>query len=207
MAEIIRVIADWIMLFLQSVGLWGVFLALAIESACIPITSEAFLLFAGFLVAQGVFDLPTVVAAGVAGFTVGAFLPYYLGRRHGARILGAGGRFFFASEHELNKVEAWFERHGYRAVLLGRLVPVVRDFVSLPAGHARMPLGQFILYTALGSFPWIFAATLLGRYLESEWPTLLSLIERGNRLILIVILSLLALLVVRSFWLRRKPAG
>lgn len=148
--------------------------------------------------------MASVVAAGLAGFVFGSFLPYYVGLKHGERILGVGGRFFFASEKELDKVEAWFERYGDRAVMIGRVIPVVRDFISLPAGYVRMSLFRFIVYTIVGSFPWIFGATLVGYLLEGEWNTILDGIEKGNRWILIFIGVTLCLLIIRSVWLRRR---
>lgn len=206
MAEILSVIAQWIMAFLMNVGLLGVFLALAIESACIPITSEVFLLFGGFLVAQGKFGLLETSLAGTAGFTVGALFPYYVGRRHGKAILGKGGRFFFASEGELDRVEEWFERHGARAVLLGRSIPLVRDFISLPAGHSGVPLFRFLAYTALGSFPWIFAITWVGTLLEAEWSSFLGVLEKANRMIWALIAVTATAFFVRRYRLRRRTA-
>lgn len=199
MAELLQLVSDWIVAFLQQVGLWGIFLALLIESACIPITSEVFLLFGGFLVAKGEFGLLAASLAGTAGFVVGSLLPYYVGRKHGKAILGRGGRFFFASENELDRVEAWFVRHGSRAVLIGRFIPLVRDFISLPAGHAGMPIGKFMLYTAMGTFPWIFGITYAGSLLESEWSKILDMVARGNRIILSLIVFLLIVLLVRRF--------
>lgn len=205
MAELISVIADWITQFLLSVGLLGVFLALAIESACIPISSEVFLLFGGFLVARGEFGLLGTALAGTAGFVAGSLFPYYVGRRHGKMILGQGGRFFLASAGELDKVEAWFERYGYRAVLLGRFVPLVRDFISLPAGHARMPLGRFLLYTALGSFPWILGVTYAGSVLQSRWEAALDVLRQVNQVVIALLLLGLVALIVRK--VRRRRTG
>ena len=206
MAEIVGLIADWIMQFLMSVGLWGVFLALAIEAACIPITSEVFLLFAGFLVAKGQFGLVETALVGTAGFVMGSLIPYYLGRKHGRAILGNGGRFLFASERDLDRVEEWFSRHGGRAVLIGRLIPVVRDFISLPAGHTGVKIGKFIPYTALGAFPWIFGVALVGFMLESQWHTLLDVIEDGSMYAWIFIGLLVLALVARKMWHRARGA-
>jgi len=207
MAELISLIAAWITGFLMSAGLWGVFLALALEAACIPIASEVFLLFGGFLVAQGKFGLLETALAGTAGFVAGSFFPYYVGRRYGRAVLGHGGRFFFAREADLAKVETWFERHGMRAVLLGRWIPVVRDFISLPAGHAGVPIFRFAGYTAIGSFPWILGVTWAGALLEAEWKSLLHVLAKANRLVWAMFLVTVTTFALRRLMLRRRAAS
>lgn len=207
MAEILSLIAGWITGFLMSFGLWGVFLALALEAACIPIASEVFLLFGGFLVAQGTFGLLETALAGTAGFVAGSLFPYYVGRRHGRAILGQGGRFFFAREGELDKVEGWFERYGVRAVLLGRWIPVVRDFISIPAGHAGVPLARFAVYTAIGSFPWIIGVTWAGALLEAEWRSLLDVLAKANRVVWAMFGITVTTLILRRYMVKRRAAS
>lgn len=204
MADVIRFLSEWFISWLEHVGAWGIFIALAIESACIPITSEIFLLFGGFLVAQNKLSLYSVAVAGVIGFTVGSLVPYCVGRFYGSHIMNMGGRFLFASSDELRRVEKWFQGKGETAVIYGRLIPFVRNFVSLPAGHAKMPLMKFVVYTILGSAPWIFAAAYVGRLVEREWHTVLDVIERGNRVIIACIIVVLFILIMRGFKHRKN---
>lgn len=203
MIGVVETVAGWLIIFVRETGYVGVFLALAIESACIPISSEIFLLFAGFLTAQSELSVAGVAVSGALGFTTGALLPYYVARKHGRALLQGKSRFFLARHKDLERVEGWFERYGPRAVFVGRLIPVVRDFISLPAGLARMPLLRFLVYTFAGSFPWILGVTIAGRLLQAHWTRLLGLINIGNQA-LIILLVVLAIAFGLWRW-RRKP--
>lgn len=199
---VVETVAGWLVTFLRETGYLGVFLALAIESACIPISSEIFLLFAGFLAAQSELSVAGVALSGTLGFATGALLPYYVARKHGRALLQGKSRFFLARDKDLERVEGWFERYGPRAVFIGRLIPLVRDFISLPAGLARMPLPRFLVYTFAGSFPWILGVTIAGSLLQAHWTRLLGLVDIGNRAVLIL-LVLLAVAFGLWRWLRK----
>ncbi|HEX6971585.1 MAG TPA: DedA family protein, partial [Limnochordia bacterium] len=148
-------------------------------------------------------SLAGVTAAGVAGFAAGSLVPYYLARRHGRALLNGRRRWFVVRSEDLARVERWFERYGPRAVLIGRLIPIVRDFISIPAGLAAMPLLRFIAYTMVGSLPWIFLVALAGQFLEAHWQRLLEWVEVGNQAVLIV-LALLVIALGVWLWLRRR---
>jgi membrane protein DedA with SNARE-associated domain len=160
----------------ESLGQYGyqaVFVLMVLESACIPIPSEVTMLFGGFLVSRGDLSFLAVATLGTVGNLVGSWLAYWVGMRGGRPLIERWGRYVFLREHELDRAHEWFERHGEAAVFVSRLLPVVRTFISLPAGMARMPFGKFTLYTFLGCLPWTFALTWAGMLLGDNWETFL----------------------------------
>jgi len=156
--------------FIDSAGLAGVFVLMTLESACIPIPSEAIMLFAGFNVSQGDMTLFGVVAAGVAGNVVGSLIAYTVGY-YGRIELFERHHAFHVSQAQLDRAESWFEKWGAPAVFFSRMLPIVRTFISLPAGIARMPVGRFTAYTLAGSIPWVLALALVGREVGDNWET------------------------------------
>jgi membrane protein DedA with SNARE-associated domain len=154
--------------FISSAGLPAVFLLMALESACIPIPSEAIMLFAGFAVSKGELTLVGIVTAGVLGNLVGSLVGYGIGY-FGRVDLLERHRLFHVSSERLAQTEGWFERYGSATVFFSRMLPLVRTFVSVPAGVARMPLGRFSLLTTLGSIPWVLALALVGRGVGDNW--------------------------------------
>jgi membrane protein DedA with SNARE-associated domain len=154
--------------FISSAGLPAVFLLMAVESACIPIPSEAIMLFAGFAVSKGELTLAGIVAAGVLGNLAGSLIGYSIGY-FGRVDLLERHRIFHVNPEWLRKTEGWFERYGDATVFFSRMLPIVRTFVSLPAGVARMPLLRFSALTALGSIPWVLALALLGQGVGDNW--------------------------------------
>ncbi|MGH2937004.1 MAG: DedA family protein [Solirubrobacterales bacterium] len=154
--------------FISSAGLPAVFLLMALESACIPIPSEAIMLFAGFAVSKGELTLVGIVVAGVLGNLVGSLVGYGIGY-FGRVDLLERHHLFHVSPERLRQIEGWFERNGSATVFFSRMLPLVRTFVSVPAGVARMPLGRFSLLTTLGSLPWVLALALLGKGVGQNW--------------------------------------
>jgi membrane protein DedA with SNARE-associated domain len=154
--------------FIDSAGLGGVFVLMTLESACIPIPSEAIMLFAGFNVSQGTLTLIGVVAAGVAGNVVGSLIAYAAGY-WGRMELLERNRLIHISPSQLARADSWFERYGSSAVFFSRMLPVIRTFISLPAGIARMPVGRFTALTAAGSIPWVLMLALIGRKVGDNW--------------------------------------
>jgi membrane protein DedA with SNARE-associated domain len=143
-------------------GYWGIFLAMTLESAGIPLPSEIVMPLAGYLVSQGHFTLVGAVLAGTLGNLLGSMIAYEIGRAGGRPLLLRYGKYVLISPRELELAERWFARYGQITVLISRVVPIVRTYFSFPAGAARMPFGRFCLYTFLGSLPWSFALTYLG---------------------------------------------
>jgi membrane protein DedA with SNARE-associated domain len=156
--------------FISSAGYPAVFVLMALESACLPVPSEAIMLFAGFAVSKGELTLVGIVAAGVLGNLVGSWIGYAIGY-YGRLDLLERHRIFHVNPEWLRKTEGWFERYGDATVFFSRMLPIVRTFVSLPAGVARMPLVRFSVLTVLGSLPWVLALGLLGQEVGDNWET------------------------------------
>lgn len=191
----------------DAVGYVGVALWVAIESVVIPIPSELVLPFAGFLVGAGTsvepltgrpWDLALVTIAGTIGATVGALVAYGIGAWGGRPVLLRWGRFLGISHDDLDRTDRFFARHGAKAAFFGRMVPVVRSLVSFAAGVARMPLGRFVLFTALGSLPWTFLLVFAGSQLGANWEEIGSILKRFEY----AILAALALVVIAWIWVR-----
>jgi membrane protein DedA with SNARE-associated domain len=154
--------------FIGSAGLAGVFVLMVLESACIPIPSEAIMLFAGFSVSQGKLSLAGVVIAGVLGNVVGSLIAWAAGY-YGRVELLERNRLIHVSQTQLERADRWFERYGSATVFFTRMVPIVRTFISLPAGVARMPIGRFTVLTAAGSLPWVLMLALVGQAVGNNW--------------------------------------
>jgi membrane protein DedA with SNARE-associated domain len=153
---------------IDAAGLAGVFVLMTAESACIPIPSEAIMLFAGFNVSEGNMTLFGVVAAGVLGNLVGSLIAYTAGY-YGRLELLERNRLIQINRRHLEWADRWFERHGSATVFFTRMMPIVRTFISLPAGVARMPLARFVVFTVAGSIPWVLMLAIVGREVGSQW--------------------------------------
>jgi membrane protein DedA with SNARE-associated domain len=158
---------------ISQYGYLAVFVLMLAESACVPIPSEVIMMFGGALAAGAVAgahpSLAGVFAAGVLGNIAGSYASWAVGRYAGQAAIRRWGRRVGIREHEIDKATVWFERHGPVAVLVGRVIPVIRTFISLPAGFAAMPAGTFVLYTALGAIPWTAVLAILGYALGANW--------------------------------------
>ena len=158
---------------ISQYGYLAVFVLMLAESACVPIPSEVIMMFGGALAGGAVAgahpSLVGVFAAGVLGNVAGSYLSWAVGKYAGQAAIRRWGRRVGIREHEIDKATAWFERHGPVAVLVGRVVPVIRTFISLPAGFAQMPAGTYGLYTTLGAIPWTAALAVGGYALGANW--------------------------------------
>jgi membrane protein DedA with SNARE-associated domain len=154
--------------FIGSAGLPAVFLLMILESACIPIPSEAIMLFAGFSVSEGELTLVGIVVAGVLGNVVGSSIAYAVGY-YGRLDLLDRNRFIHINAKHLKWADDWFARYGSATVFFSRMLPIIRTFISLPAGVARMPFWRFIALTTLGSIPWVLALALIGESVGHNW--------------------------------------
>jgi membrane protein DedA with SNARE-associated domain len=179
---------------IDALGLPGIFLLMVAESACIPIPSEATFLFAGFNVALGEYSLVAVVATGTAANVVGSWLAYAVGYYGRVDILEKHGRKLHVKPSHLRWADDWFARYGAATVFFTRMLPVVRTFISLPAGVARMPFWRFTLLTTLGCVPWILMLTLIGRAVGDNW-------EQWKDSLHYVDYAVAAALVLGALWL------
>src|SRR4051794_32397539 len=154
--------------FISSTGLPAVFLLMTLESACLPIPSEAIMLFAGSSVAAGDLTLPGVVAAGVLGNLAGSWIAYAVGY-YGRLDLLEKSKLIHISPKHLKWADDWFERYGSWTVFFSRMLPIIRTFISLPAGVAKMPFWRFSAFTLLGSVPWVLALAIVGEKVGNNW--------------------------------------
>jgi membrane protein DedA with SNARE-associated domain len=154
---------------IDKLGLVGVFLLMVGESACLPIPSEGTMLFAGFNVANGEYSLFAVTAVGVVANVVGSWIAYAVGYFGRVDLIEKHGRKVLIKPHHLKKADDWFERYGDATVFFSRMLPIIRTFISLPAGVARMPFWRFTVLTALGCIPWVFLLAFIGKEAGDNW--------------------------------------
>jgi len=199
-AHIIEILATWIIGVISALGYPGTVLLMAIESACIPLPSEVIMPFSGALVVPAVaslyhrepFALLWVATFGAIGCNLGSVLAYEIGYYGGRPLALKYGHYIFVTQHELNRADSFFARWGSLAVLIARLLPVIRTFIALPAGIARMPRLKFHVYTFVGSWPWCFALAYVGMRLGEQWdkdPRLKLWFHRMDGLILAVLIA------------------
>jgi membrane protein DedA with SNARE-associated domain len=152
-----------------DLGLAGIALLMVPESACIPIPSEATMLFAGFNVSKGHYTLLEATMVGAAANVVGSWIAYAVGYYGREGLLERHGSRLHIKKRDLERADNWFERYGSWAVFFSRMLPVVRTFISLPAGAARMPFWRFTLFTAAGCIPWVFMLAFVGKQAGDNW--------------------------------------
>ena len=170
MDAVIHQMEEWV----TSYGYIAIFVLMLLESACIPFPSEVTMLVGGWYAADGRLSFFWVVAAGVLGNLVGSWLAYWGGLTLGREVLDKYGKYVFIRSHDIDRAEVWWERHGEAATFFSRLLPVIRTFISVPAGMGKMPFGKFTIYTFLGVIPWTAALTYLGVVVEDNWEQVLN---------------------------------
>ena len=153
----------------DALGLPGVFVLMVLESACIPVPSEATMLFAGFNVSRGEYSLLAATLVGSGANLVGSWIAYWIGRAGRVDILEKHGKRLHIKQSHLEWADRWFERYGGWTVFLTRMLPIIRTFISLPAGVARMPFWKFSALTMLGCVPWVLMLTFIGREAGDNW--------------------------------------
>jgi membrane protein DedA with SNARE-associated domain len=200
--KILTVLFVLINSLIAKTGYVGIVLLMGIESACIPLPSELIMPFAGYLVFTGVLKLFWVATAGALGCNVGSLVAYEIGCYGGRPLVERYGRWILLGRRELDSADRFFARWGYLAVFGARLLPVIRTFIALPAGIARMPRVRFHLYTFLGSWPWCFGLAWLGEKLGENWRQLGKYFHRFDALILVA-LVLGLFWFIRSHWQNR----
>jgi membrane protein DedA with SNARE-associated domain len=193
--------------FVSGYGYLAIFLLMTAESALIPFPSEVTMLVGGWYSADGTLSFFWVVTAGVAGNVIGSWLAYGLGRKTGRELLDRYGRYVLIRSHDVDKAEVWWAKHGDAATFFSRLLPVVRTFISLPAGIAKMPFGKFTLYTFLGVVPWTLALTWVGVVVEDNWEKVLSYFNLPSLLIGAVVLAGVVWWLLRRRKARAAGAG
>ncbi len=203
LASITDKLADFATNVVGDLGLPGIFLLMVPESACVPIPSEATMLFAGFNVSEGKYTLIEAVAVGTVGNLIGSWIAYAVGY-YGRLELLERHRVFHVKPEHLAITERWFERWGSWAVFFSRMLPIVRTFISLPAGAARMPFWRFSALTLAGCVPWILMLTLVGKAARdnwSDWKDRLHYVDYG-----VAVLIVLAAAYFGAKWWQRRRA-
>lgn len=182
---------------INSLGYTGVALLMAIESANIPLPSEIIMPFAGFLVAEGHLNLWLVGLAGGVGCVLGSVVSYWIGAWGGRPLIEKYGKYILISHHDLDLADRWFQKRGEMTVFVGRLLPVVRTFISFPAGISKMHFWRFVLYSFLGSVPWSLALAYLGQKLGENWESLRRYFHGFDW-------AILALIIIGIIWYVRR---
>jgi membrane protein DedA with SNARE-associated domain len=185
--KIFAAIFTFINSLIAFAGYGGIVILMGIESACIPLPSELIMPFAGYLVYLGKMNILLVATAGAIGCNVGSLVAYEIGYYGGRPLVERYGRWILMGRRELDWADRFFTRWGYLAVFIGRLLPVIRTFIALPAGIARMPRGRFHVYTFLGSWPWCFGLAWLGMKLGENWRVIGKYLHKFDAVILVVI--------------------
>ncbi|KRT35067.1 DedA family protein [Acetomicrobium hydrogeniformans] len=182
-------------------GYVGIMALMFLESSFFPFPSEVVVPPAGFLAAEGKMSLPVVIFCGVAGSLLGAIFNYYLALKLGRYFLIKYGKYFFISEKSLNKAENFFKKHGAVSTFVGRLLPGIRQYISLPAGIARMRLDLFSLYTSLGAGIWVVVLALLGYYIGNNRERLQETLHSISVALFFLCVTIIAIYVL---WYRSK---
>ncbi len=195
--SLVQLMEEWV----TDYGYVAIFLLMLAESACIPFPSEVTMLVGGWYAANGTLNFFWVGVAGVLGNVVGSWIAYAVGRKMGRSVLDRYGKYVLIRSHDIDKAEIWWEKHGDAATFFSRLLPVIRTFISLPAGIAKMPFGKFTLYTFLGVVPWTFALAWLGVVVEDNWESVLNYFDIPT-----LIIGVSLLVIAGAWWWRRRKA-
>jgi membrane protein DedA with SNARE-associated domain len=187
---------------LETYGLLTIFISMTLESACIPIPSEIVVPYGGWLASQGYVQFWQVVVVATAANLVGSSIAYWIGRTGGRALFLRYGRYVFIRPEHLDSAERWFARRGEITVFFTRMMPVVRTFISVPAGIARMKFGKFLVYSALGAVLWNLGLAYLGYLFGANWDQLQKYFERYNTIF--YILLVMAVVAIAVFWWVRR---
>jgi membrane protein DedA with SNARE-associated domain len=187
--KILAVLFVFVKSVVAATGYGGIAILMGIESACIPLPSELIMPFAGYLVYAGTMKLLWVATAGAVGCNLGSLVAYEIGSYGGRPLVEKYGRWILMGRRELDWADRFFLRWGYVAVFIGRLLPVIRTFIALPAGIARMPRGRFHIYTFLGSWPWCLALAYFGMKMGENWRELGKYFHQFDRAIILALLA------------------
>ena len=192
-------------IFLSFIASWGyvaVAVLMAAENACIPIPSELILGFAGYLIFAGHMSFEGALLAGMVGGLLGSLFAYEVGARGGRPFVDKYGKYFLIKQSHVNVAQDWFDRYGLKAVFFSRMLPVVRTFISLPVGFARVDPKRFFLYTIAGSLPWTAAILYAGMMLGESWTDLMEYGHEASMIFVVVAVIVIAVLYLR--WRRKK---
>ncbi|MYD36704.1 MAG: DedA family protein [Dehalococcoidia bacterium] len=212
MTGIVETLGGWIQEVILAIGYPGIVFLMAAENIFPPVPSEFVLPFAGALSARDELIFWGVGAAGTAGSVIGALVLYavgYFAREAGVRrIVVSYGKYAFISENDLDRATVWFERYGEFAIVFGRLIPIIRSIISIPAGYTRMNLLKFLLYTTFGTFIWSLIQVYMGWVLGENWQTITEITEPyQNATLILMVLIVVGFFGWRAYkWRKRRNA-
>lgn len=191
-------IASTIVSYIGDMGYWGIFLLMFLESTFFPFPSEIIMIPAGYLAYKGEMNVYIVVLAGILGSVAGALFNYYLAMHFGRAFILRYGKYFFIKEETLDKLESFFLKHGELSTFNGRLIPGIRQLISLPAGLARMNLWTFSFYSALGAGIWVIVLVALGYLLGSNEELISEYLQTATLIALLCVILITIFYIVRN---------
>lgn len=196
--DLLAQVSALIVSFISNTGYFGIFVLMVLESALIPVPSEIIMPFSGFLVWDEKLSWWPVILWGTIGNLVGSIFAYFIGRYGGRAMILKYGKYVLVSSEEIERAEKWFKKYGNFGIFFSRLLPLVRTFISLPAGIARMPLWKFSLYTFLGSLLWSIFLAYIGLIAGENWQSLEIYFRKFDWLVIIAIIAVI------GWWLYNK---
>jgi membrane protein DedA with SNARE-associated domain len=199
---ILATIGAFCISIISSIGYFGVFFLMTLESMIFPMPSELVMPFAGFLIASGEMKFLFVVLAATLGSIVGSLLSYYLGRYGGNRFVLKYGKYFLLNEEHLRDTERWFSKKGELTILIGRFIPIVRHVISIPAGIGKMDIKKFMLYTIIGAGIWNAFLTYVGLVLGNNWEKIQQYSDYASFAVLIILGIIIGYFILRH--IRKK---
>jgi membrane protein DedA with SNARE-associated domain len=199
MFSLVEFVSNFMINLIGTLGYWGVFIGMTLESACIPIPSEIIMTFSGFVVWQGNTNMTLIgiTVVGAFGNLVGSLIAYFVGLKGGRPLLEKYGKYLLITHNKLELADRWFSKYGGEAVLISRVLPIIRTFISLPAGIAHMDLRKFAVYTFIGSLPWTFALGYIGIMLGPNWGIIQSYFHILDILVGIGLLGIIGYLIYK----------
>lgn len=194
-----ELLSDSVTQFISSVGYAGIFFLMMLESAAIPIPSELIMTFSGYLAYQGIFGFTAVVVVGAAGCMAGSIVSYWVGLKGGRAFIDKYGKYFFLNHHHLDIAEDWFRKYGDKAVFFSRMLPVVRTFISLPAGMGKYSFKKLVVFSFVGSLPWCFVLAYIGLKLGPQWKDIIAFFNGLD-----IIIAAIIVVIAVYYWKKRK---
>ncbi len=201
--QLIAELARFVIAVISKFGYTGIVVTMAIESACIPLPSEIIMPFSGYLVSTGDFSMLGVTLAGAIGNVIGSIVAYYAGVWGGRPFVERYGPYILISRRDVELADRWFLKYGEAAVLISRMLPVIRTFISLPAGVARMNFPRFVIFTFIGALPWCYLLAYIGLKMGERWDELRDYFH-GLDIIIGVLLAAALAYFLWSHWPRQK---
>jgi membrane protein DedA with SNARE-associated domain len=202
--NIFETLSNFVIAVIEQLGYGGVFVGMTLESTGLPLPSEVIMAFAGYVVWEGQLTLLGITLAGTLGCLTGSLIAYGIGAYGGRPLLERYGKYVLIRKNELDRGEQWFAKHGESAVFISRLLPVVRTYISFPAGIVRMDVRKFSVYTFLGSLPFCFAFAYAGVALGPHWHSITRLSRYFNVAVIVGLAVLIGYLIYRRAWVMER---